>query len=80
MLAILTTHPIQYQVPLWQALARDGRLDRRGRPTPLQMAALLQEFRHELQMPWLADPLQRALLGALAAIAVRRGYRGAYGS
>jgi len=26
MLAILTTHPIQYQVPLWQLLARDGRL------------------------------------------------------
>lgn len=24
MLAILSTHPIQYQVPLWQALARDG--------------------------------------------------------
>ncbi|HEX8493368.1 MAG TPA: glycosyltransferase family 4 protein [Pyrinomonadaceae bacterium] len=24
MLAILTTHPIQYQVPLWQALAREG--------------------------------------------------------
>ena len=24
MLAILTTHPIQYQVPLWQALARDS--------------------------------------------------------
>ena len=26
MLAILTTHPIQYQVPLWQALARNGRV------------------------------------------------------
>src|SRR5438105_17681 len=26
MLAILTTHPIQYQVPLFQALARDGRV------------------------------------------------------
>jgi len=26
MLAILTTHPIQYQVPLWQALERDGRV------------------------------------------------------
>jgi len=26
MLIILTTHPIQYQVPLWQALARDGRV------------------------------------------------------
>ena len=24
MLAIITTHPIQYQVPLWQALAREG--------------------------------------------------------
>src|SRR6185503_11261631 len=26
MLTILTTHPIQYQVPLWQALAKDGRV------------------------------------------------------
>src|SRR4029453_5543898 len=26
MLAILPTHPIQYQVPLWQALAKDGRV------------------------------------------------------
>lgn len=26
MLIILTTHPIQYQVPVWQALARDGRV------------------------------------------------------
>src|SRR6478672_3576851 len=26
MLAILTTHPIQYQVPLWQALAKDARV------------------------------------------------------
>ena len=26
MLAIITTHPIQYQVPLWQALAKDGRV------------------------------------------------------
>lgn len=26
MLIILTTHPIQYQVPLWQALTRDGRV------------------------------------------------------
>ena len=26
MLAILTTHPIQYQVPLWQALAKEGKI------------------------------------------------------
>lgn len=26
-LAILTTHPIQYQAPLWQAMVRDGRIE-----------------------------------------------------
>ena len=26
MLVILTTHPIQYQVPIWQMLAREGRV------------------------------------------------------
>jgi glycosyltransferase involved in cell wall biosynthesis len=26
LLAILSTHPIQYQVPLWQALAKDGKV------------------------------------------------------
>ena len=26
MLVIITTHPIQYQAPLWQNLARDGRV------------------------------------------------------
>src|SRR5262249_22639824 len=26
MLVVLTTHPIQYQVPLWQALAKNGRV------------------------------------------------------
>jgi glycosyltransferase involved in cell wall biosynthesis len=26
MLAIVTTHPIQYQIPIWQALAADGRV------------------------------------------------------
>lgn len=26
MLVIISTHPIQYQVPLWQALAKDGRV------------------------------------------------------
>lgn len=26
MLAIITTHPIQYQTPIWQALAQDGRV------------------------------------------------------
>jgi glycosyltransferase involved in cell wall biosynthesis len=26
MLAVISTHPIQYQVPVWQALAKDGRI------------------------------------------------------
>jgi quercetin dioxygenase-like cupin family protein len=57
------------------ALARDGRVGRSGRPSPLQLALLLDEFRDELQMPWLPGPAQRALIAPLAAIARRRGHR-----
>jgi quercetin dioxygenase-like cupin family protein len=54
--------------------AREGRVDRRGRPSPLQLALLLDEFRDELRMPWLPWPAQRALIAPLAAIARRRGH------
>jgi quercetin dioxygenase-like cupin family protein len=53
------------------ALARDGRVDSRGRPSPLQMAAVLDEFREELQLPWLPVLVQRAFVAPLAAIARR---------
>ena len=50
------------------ALASDGRIDRKGRPRPLPMAVLFQEFREELQMPWVPAPVQRGLLTPLAAL------------
>jgi quercetin dioxygenase-like cupin family protein len=55
------------------ALARDGRVDRKGRPWPLEMAVVLNEFRDELQMPWVPAPVQRGLLALLAGLARRRG-------
>ena len=55
------------------ALAREGGLDRKGRPRLLQMAVLLHEFRDELQMPWVPAPVQRGLLMPLAALGRRRG-------
>ncbi len=55
------------------ALASNGRVDRKGRPRPLQMAVLLHEFRDELQMPWVPSPVQTGLLSPLAALGRRRG-------
>jgi quercetin dioxygenase-like cupin family protein len=57
------------------AFAREGRVGRSGRPSPLQLALVLDEFRDELQMPWLPGPAQRALIAPLAAVARRRGHR-----
>ena len=50
------------------ALARDGRVDRKGRPRPLQMARVLHEFRDELQMPWVPARVQGGLLRLLAPL------------
>ena len=55
------------------ALARDGRIDRKGRPRPLQMAVLLHDFRDELQIPWVPASVQRGLLKPLAALGRRQG-------
>jgi quercetin dioxygenase-like cupin family protein len=54
------------------ALARDGHVDRKGRPRPLQMARVLHEFRDELQVPWVPAPVQRGILTPLAALERRR--------
>ena len=42
------------------ALEREGGLDRKGRPRPLRLAMLLDEFRDEMQVPWVPAPVQRA--------------------
>jgi quercetin dioxygenase-like cupin family protein len=55
------------------ALAREGRVDRRGRPRALQIAMLLHEFPDEMQMPWMPARAQRRLVELLAAFGRRRG-------
>ena len=54
------------------AFAASGRVDRKRRPNPLQLALLLDEFRDEMRMPWIPGPMQRALIAPLAALG-RRG-------
>jgi hypothetical protein len=58
------------------ALARQGKLDNKGLPGPLQLAVLVPEFEDELRPlspPW---PLLKALTFALGPLARARGYRG----
>jgi quercetin dioxygenase-like cupin family protein len=56
-------------------LARDGKLGRRGLPSLLQLAVIAREFAPEGHAVKPPAPIQRALLGPLAAIGRRRGYR-----
>jgi quercetin dioxygenase-like cupin family protein len=56
-------------------LAQDGRTDARGRPTPLQAAALGWEFADTIQFITLPRPLQRLLVATLYPIARATGHR-----
>jgi quercetin dioxygenase-like cupin family protein len=56
-------------------LTNQGRVDSRGRPSPLQGALILRTLqRHGGFLAGAPIPLQRLLIGTLAAIAERRGY------
>jgi quercetin dioxygenase-like cupin family protein len=57
------------------ALARAGRTNRRGMPSPLQMAVIMRDHLDETCAPLIPLDVQRALVNALAAIGRRRGYR-----
>jgi mannose-6-phosphate isomerase-like protein (cupin superfamily) len=61
-------------------LAREGHVDAKGMPNPLQLALTAQEFSDVIVFrkppPW----MQRIVFGALAPIARRRGYRATYPS
>jgi quercetin dioxygenase-like cupin family protein len=59
-------------------LVRDGKTTKSGVPHPLQVIALLEDFRNELAVPLLPLRLQRAITSALAPLARRRGYWGRY--
>jgi mannose-6-phosphate isomerase-like protein (cupin superfamily) len=60
------------------ALAQDGKLNAKGMPSALQIAAMIPFFADEIRPtrpPW---PLQRAVGALLGPVARRRGYRATY--
>ena len=59
-------------------LACDGRTNAKGMPGPLQTVALAREFSDVFVLKRPPPTVQRALFGALAPLARRRGYRGIY--
>jgi hypothetical protein len=59
-------------------LARDGKVSKKGVPSPLQIIALLDEYEDELGIPWVPKRVQHAVVSLLAPLARGRGYRGRY--
>ncbi len=59
-------------------LARDGRVDARGRPNLLQLALFAREFDDVIRFTRPPRAAQRALFGLLAPLARLAGYRGSY--
>ena len=59
-------------------LAREGHVDKRGMPNPLQLALFAPEFSYVFVLRKPPAAVQRVLFGALAPIARRRGYRATY--
>jgi mannose-6-phosphate isomerase-like protein (cupin superfamily) len=60
------------------ALGRDGHLNEKGMPDPLQLTMFATEFRDVLVFKRPPAIVQRLIFGALRPIAVARGYRGTY--
>jgi quercetin dioxygenase-like cupin family protein len=59
-------------------LAREGHVNAKGMPNPLQLALTAQEFSDVIVFRRPPPAVQRPVFGALAAIARRRGYRPTY--
>ena len=59
-------------------LARQGHVNAKGMPTPLQLALTAQEFSDVIVFRKPPRAVQRAMFGALTPIATRRGYRPTY--
>ena len=59
-------------------LAREGHVNKRGMPHPLQLALVATEFADVIVFRKPPAIVQRVLFGALAPIARRRGYRATY--
>ena len=61
-------------------LAREGHVNAKGMPHPLQLALTAMEFSDVIVFRKPPPPVQRLVFGALAPIARRRGYRATYPS
>lgn len=61
-------------------LAREGHVNAKGMPHPLQLALLATEFSDVIVFRKPPPAMQRFIFGALVPIARRRGYRGTYPS
>jgi quercetin dioxygenase-like cupin family protein len=59
-------------------LAREGHVNKRGMPDPLQLAVFATEFSDVAVFRRPPAAVQRVVFGALAPIARRRGYRATY--
>ena len=59
-------------------LAREGHLNKRGMPHPLQLALFATEFSDVIVFRRPPAAVQRVVFGALTPIARRRGYRATY--
>jgi quercetin dioxygenase-like cupin family protein len=59
-------------------LAREGHLNKRGMPHPLQLALFATEFSDVIVFRRPPGAVQRVVFGALTPIARRRGYRATY--
>jgi quercetin dioxygenase-like cupin family protein len=59
-------------------LAREGHVNRRGLPHPLQLALFAAEFSDVMVLRRPPPAVQRFVFGALAPVARRRGYRAIY--
>src|SRR5204863_6916973 len=59
-------------------LARQGHVNAKGMPNPLQHALTAQEFSDVIVFRKPPRGAQRAVFGALTPIATRRGYRATY--
>ncbi len=53
-------------------LARDGKVSKRGAPSPLQIIALLDEYEDELGIPWVPQRVQHPIVSRLAPLARRK--------
>ncbi|MFM9845910.1 MAG: cupin domain-containing protein [Hyphomicrobiaceae bacterium] len=60
------------------SLANDGKVDRKGRPSPLQAVVMAQEFADVIVFTWPPRAVQRVIVALLAPVARFLGYRATY--